>query len=414
MTELLPVGPAVAEMLPFIGFATDSASRKTLGMAAAATGWVAPEIREGGLDVAIAHVAQAVAPAFLVIDLTGSAAPLAQVDALADMCAEGTRVLAIGTRNDVNLFRGLRALGVSDYLLKPLEQDLLAQSLAAAMTDREAAPVIAPGRAARGTVVAVMGARGGVGSTAIAISLAHLAAARANTMLLDLDLQGGTVALDLEAPRAASLAAILESPERVDDTLVDGAASPHTLGFRILAAEEPLERQFVVRPESVQALLSRLAATYELVLVDLPRRLDRTVRTVLRTADRVVLVTNASLAGLRDARRLLALASGLRAGQQPLIVMNRLGAGRGEVADADFEAMLGARVDARIPEVPAIAAKAIASATALSAAATGRRPAAAMARLLDQILPVAAGGAASPANRKRRWGSLLARVRAQP
>jgi pilus assembly protein CpaE len=409
MTELLPVGPAVRELLPFIGFATDPASRKTLGMAAAASGWAAPDIREGGLEAALAHVARKPAPAFLVVDLTGCDAPLAQMDALADLCPEGTRVLAIGNHNDVHLFRGLRSIGVSDYLLKPLDTESVAASLSLAMADGLSGIEVAALRPDRADVIAILGARGGVGTTSIAISLAHLAAKALRVMLLDLDLQGGTVALDLEAPRAAALTGILESPDRLDDTLLDGAAAAHPLGFRILAAEEPLERQIAVRPESVQALLSRLSGTHELVLVDLPRWLDRTVRTVLRTADRVVIVTCPTLAGLRDTRRLLALVSGLRAGQAPLVVLNRVGASKAEMAPEDFEGALGSAVALTIPEAAAVAAKAAGSATALSAAAAGRTPARQLARLVDMVVPTPAV-AAMPLARRAGWPAWLPRL----
>lgn len=409
MTELLPVGPAVRDLLPFLAFATDPASRKTLGMAAAACGWIAPDIRDGGLDAALAHVAQAPEARFLVVDLTGCDSPLAQMDALADLCPEGMRVLAIGNRNDVHLFRSLRAIGVSDYLLKPLDTETVAASLAVAMGDAPAGPIARGHRPDRADVIAIIGARGGVGTTSIAISLAHLAARQARVMLLDLDLQGGTVALDLDVPRAVALTGILESPERVDDTLLEGAAATHSLGFRILAAEEPMERQVAVRPDSVQALLSRLAGTHELVLVDLPRRLDGTVRTVLRTADRVVIVAGATLAGLRDARRLIAFVSGLRAGQSPFVVLNRVGAGKAELAPADFEASLGAPVSVVIPEAPALAAKAIGSATALSAAASGRALAHALARLAALLVPAAEEGT-SAMTRAPRWPAWMPRI----
>jgi pilus assembly protein CpaE len=410
MTELRPVGPAVAEQLPFLGFARDAESRKALGMAAAARGWAAPDIREGDLEGAQAAVARASAPVFLVIDLTDCPAPLGAVDALADLCPEGTRVLAIGTHNDVQLYRGLKQLGVSDYLLKPLDAPALEGAIAEALADRGQAGRQGARAPHKGEVLAVIGARGGVGATALALSLAHLSAAGGNrTMLLDLDLQGGTVALDLEAEPVAGLLAILESPDRVDGQLLESLARAHRLGFRVLAAEEPVELQPKIRPESVLALLATLVATHDLVVVDLPRRLDRTVRSVLRNADRVLVVTSLSLAGLRDTRRLAGLLAGLRAGQRPLLVANRVGASRAEVALADFERGLEAKIDLLVPDAPAAAARAAAAALPLSAAAGKARPAGALAQLAALAAPAAAQPPA--ARRARPWARLVALAR---
>ncbi len=409
MTDLRPVGPAVAEQLPFVGFVRDAPSRKAIGMAAAARGWAAPDIREGNLEAAQAHVATMVAPAFLVIDLSDCPAPLGAVDALADLCPEGTRVLAIGTQNDVQLYRGLKALGVSDYLLKPLDPAALEEAIAEAHLEGGQGPRPASRKPHKGQVVAVIGARGGVGATAMALALAHLAAGSGQrTMLFDLDLQGGTVALDLDVEPVSGLRAILESPDRVDGQLLESLARVHALGFRLLAAEEPAEMHIKIRPESVLALVATLSATHDLVVVDLPRRLDRSVRSVLRTADRVVAVTSLSLAGMRDTRRLAALLAGLRAGQRPLIVANRVGASRAEVALADFEQALDGRIDLLVDDMPAVAARAAAGAVPLSAAASGGRSAESLQRLAGLVAPAA--GVVEEAAPRSLWGRLRALV----
>lgn len=409
MTELLPVGPPATRQLPFLGFATDAESRKALGMAAAACGWAAPDIREGGIEAAEAHLAAAPMAALLVLDLSDCPAPLGAVDALAELCPPETRVIAIGTRNDVALYRGLRAIGVADYLLKPLDPGSLADAIRAALAEGATPATAGAVREGKGDVIAFIGARGGVGSTALAIAAAHLLATGregpAPVILLDLDLQGGTVALDLDTPPAEGLAAILASPDRVDDMLLESAASTHALGFRMLAAEEPTERQLKVQPESVQALLAALAAAHDAVVVDLPRRLDRAVRSVLRTADRVVVVTAPTLAGLRDARRLSAFLAGIRAGQRPVVVLNRAGAAPGQVPLADFEAALGGPVDLVVPEMPLVARQAAGAATAFSAVAGGRE-AEVLSGLARLLAPAAGPGAAGTAVRARRAGLL--------
>ncbi len=407
MSALLPLASPATEALRFVGFATDAPSRSMLAMAAAARGWLAPEIHEGGLDEAHAFIAATTAPAFLVVDLTGSAAPLAAVDALADVCAADTRVLAIGTTNDVALFRGLRALGVADYLLKPLDAAVLAASFDAALAVlplEAASPLVAPAHKAE--VIAFVGPRGGAGVTSVALSAAAVLAEGGDrrVVFLDFDLQAGTAALDLDAETSPGLAALLESPDRVDQVLVEAALKPHPLGFSLLTAEEPMDQMLRVTPDAVQALLVALGSEADAIVIDLPRRLDRAARAVIRTVDRVVIVTPMSLAGMRDTQRLLRFITGVRAGQRPMVIANRQGEFAAEVALADFEKGIGGKVDIRLPYAPRVAARAAEKATALVQAGGTSALATQLRKVGAALLPASAAvGQRDWNDRLRRW-----------
>ena len=133
---------------------------------------------------------------------TGTDDPIAAVNALAEACDIGTRVVALGTVNDVTLYRELRALGVDDYLIKPVTPDQLETALA------HTAPRPAPGTTdAEGPaeLYLMCGVRGGIGASTVALNVAWVLAHEwdRRVALADLDLQFGTAALslDLESPR---------------------------------------------------------------------------------------------------------------------------------------------------------------------------------------------------------------------
>lgn len=390
MTELLPL-VGVSDVPTFLGFATDDHSRQMLQMAAAARGWVGAEVHAGGVDAAQEHIAANGSPAFLVIDISDSAAPLHSVDALANICSSGTRVIAIGTRNDVALYRGLRALGVADYLVKPLDVADVGDAIGNALG--ESSGLAVGHHAETAETIAVLGARGGAGTTSIALSLAHLLGTTGRRVVFfDLDLQAGSATLDIDSEPSPGLAALMESPDRVDQALVDAALRPHRLGFSLLSAAEPLDRPVRATPDAVQAVLAALAKVGDTIVVDMPRRLDRAGRTLLRTADRVIIVTPMTLAGLRESQRLGAFITGVRAGQRPLFVANRIGETGAEVSMADFEHVVGARPAIALPYQPRLARRAAERATALSVAAE-RTP---FAGLLASLAALAAGPMASP------------------
>jgi pilus assembly protein CpaE len=380
----------------FIGFATDADSRQAIAMAAAAQGWAAPDVREGGLEAAHAFLSSEPAPAFLVIDLSAARAPLPAVDALADVCAAETRVLAIGTQNDVELFRGLLALGVGDYLLKPVDM----KEIGAALDRMMERPPEGQGRtgasARQATVAAFLGSRGGAGATALAAAAAScLARSGQRVALIDLDLQGGSLALDLASDPSPALLQILEAPDRVDPVVVEQALRPHPLGFRLLAVDAPIEAVPTMEGDALMALVAATMEMADVVVLDCPRWLDRTRRAVLRMVDRVVIVTPPTLPGLRDTRRVARLMQSLRAGQQPLLVGNRVGASAAELSRADFQQGLGQALDLWLPEEAAAARHAAERGLTLHEGAS-RRLAAGLHRLADSLVPQEAPSVETP------------------
>lgn len=354
----------------FVGSATDPASRQAIAMAAAAHGWVDPEIIEGGLENVHAQLATGPAPGFLVLDLSSTKAPLPAVDALADLCDPETRVIAIGTQNDVRLYRGLRALGICDYLLKPIDHQQMVAAIEAALATANGLPASETAGEARAPVVALVGTRGGAGCSALAASVASLCArAGKRTVLIDLDVQGGSLALDLDCEASPAIAQLLQSPERVDPLVIGQALKPHREGFRLLASDAAIETSLILEPDAVLALVSAAAADADIVVIDMPRWLDRSRRAVLRTVDRLAIVTPLTLAGLRDTRRMSGLAAGLRAGQRPLVVASRVGAFAAELDCDAFVDCLEAPIDWLVPEVPEAARRATEAGATLASVA---------------------------------------------
>src|SRR5262249_33484333 len=127
---------------------------------------------QGRLDLALSQLQNGRMPALLVLDVSGSPTPLAEISAAVSAAAGVMRVLALGDVNDVKLYRELVAAGAVDYLLKPLDPDALGAAIADAV--HSAQPVAGPSRSGR-TLVFV-GARGGVGATTAAVSTAWLLA----------------------------------------------------------------------------------------------------------------------------------------------------------------------------------------------------------------------------------------------
>ncbi len=342
---------AGGETVELLGFLRDDDSRRVLGDWAAVHGWPLEHLKDGGAEEALLAVEAGLRPRLLVVDLDGLDDPEELCRALS-LQAEGATLIAVGSVNDAVLYRGLLRHGVSDYLVKPLTPSLLEE----AARQRPAAapgpsPEAAPAR--RGRVSLFVGLRGGVGTSTLAVNTAWALAheRKARTALVDLDLHFGIGALALDLEPGRGLREALENPQRMDVFLLLSAGVNASETLCVLGAEEPLETPSWFDDQALVALLDELAGSFDQIVVELPRHLMASHREALLRADDLVLVSDLSLAGVRDGGRALQLLRGLGREAAPLLVAGRVGKGRpAQVDRASFERSVGARLTAVIPE----------------------------------------------------------------
>jgi len=367
-----------------LALVADEVTREAASRAAAQLGWTDVSVQPGGLAKAARSIEPTKPPSVLLVDLAEEADPDIAIGELAKRCGPQTRILAIGSVNDVSLFRRLAARGVFDYLVKPVSSELLCDALRRAVSGETESTD--PKR--RGRVHAFIGARGGVGTTTLALGVAWVLTQeqKLQSAIIDFDLHFGNLALSLDLEPGRGLRQALEHPERTDSLLLASAMVKSDERVPILAAEESLEDMIRFEPAGAHALLAALAQDYDCLIVDVPRSLDGAARHVLATADSTVIVTDLSLAALRDAFRLTALIKSLGANSTPIIVGSQVGAlHRGEIGRTEFERGLGASLDFSIPFDPKAARAMAVSGKALPSAETASRAAAEMRRIAVRL-----------------------------
>ena len=141
-----------------------------------------------------------------------------------------------------------------------------------------------------GQVTAFIGSRGGVGTTTVAVGCAWLFAEEygERTVLLDLDLHFGTVALKLDTEPGGGLCEALEQPSRIDSLFIERATVKVTESLRVLASETSAEQHLVVDAGAIDMLFYELRRKFTRVVVDLPRGATLVQRVVLAAASHVV------------------------------------------------------------------------------------------------------------------------------
>lgn len=316
------------------------------------------EVCEGGIETALRVLNQSQSPDLLILDISDTSSPIEDIKAVRGMIDRGTTIIAIGEQNDVSLYRALTGAGVNDYLIKPVTSTDLRRALLTSSNDSKPETV---DNTPRGRVAIVVGTRGGVGASTIAVNAAWICANDfdARTVLVDLDLHFGTAALALDLEPGHGLRDALCNPDRIDGLFVASALVHDGDNLFVLGGEEPIDEPVPLRSDAINFLMTELQQSFEMIVVDLPRNVLTSDPGLLAVAHTVAVVTDLSLAGLRDAVRIRAIVRKAAPEAKLQFIVNRAGLHRrAEMTQADFERNLEDKVAFVVPEDPKAAANA--------------------------------------------------------
>src|SRR5512134_1486606 len=213
------------------------------------------KIQMGGMAAAIEAYRSAPTPNVIILETESRTNVLAGLDQLASVCDAGTRVVVIGRVNDVALYRELVRRGVSDYVLAPVNALDVVRSVCNLFSAPEAKAV--------GRIIAIVGAKGGVGASTIAHNVAWAIARdlALDSVVADLDLAFGTAGLDFNQDPPQGIADAVFSPDRVDAAFVDRLLSKCTDRLSLLAAPATLDREYDITPEAFEPVLDTLRSS---------------------------------------------------------------------------------------------------------------------------------------------------------
>jgi pilus assembly protein CpaE len=287
----------------------------------------------GGAAAAVEAYRTAPTPNVIVLEAPASRdALLEELEELAQSCDAGTKVVVLGKHNDIGLYRQLMARGVSEYLVAPFGVVDFIQAISQLFATPGAKPL--------GRVVAVVGAKGGVGASTVAHNLAWALASLTEmaTIIADFDLAFGTAGLDLNQDPPQGVAEAVFAPDRVDTVLVDRLLSKCGDKLSLLAAPATLDRVLDFAEVSFDSLIDAMRASTPWIVLDVPHLWSGWARRILVSADDVIVVASPDLANLRNAKNLIDNVKGARLHDAaPRLVLNGVGMlKRPEIAAAEF------------------------------------------------------------------------------
>lgn len=334
-------------------------------------------VSPGGIGAAIRCFASQPTPDLLVIESQAEDdVLLSDLEALAGVCDPRTKVIVVGASNDIALYRQLMDSGVTEYLVGPVEPLSLIGAVMRLFQQEGAARL--------GRIFAFMGVKGGTGSSTIAQNVAWSLAQRDRKVLLvDMDLQFGTAALNLDIDSPAGFAEQLGDADRLDEGLLERLLFKRGPNLSVLAGATSSHHAAEPALEVVDRMLDLARATFPFVVLDLPHAWSPWVRRSLLAADEVVLTAAPELASLRNAQCLMDLLREARPNDaKPALVLNQVGMPRrAEIPPEKFASALKVDLAASIGFDPVLFSAAANSGQMIAEAS----PKAAAGRAVEQI-----------------------------
>src|SRR3954465_4026737 len=290
-------------------------------------------VQMGGIAAAIEAYRSSPTPNVVVQEFQGGGNELlAGLDALAESCDAGTRVIVIGHLNDIILYREMVKRGVSDYVIAPIGPIDIIRSVSGLFCAQDAKPV--------GRTLAIVGAKGGVGSSTVADNIAWAIArdVHLDAVVADLDLPFGTAGLDFNQAPPQGIADAVMSPDRIDTAFVDRLLSKCTDHLSLLAAPATLDRVYDFGAEAFDSTFDVLRATVPCIVLDVPHVWTGWAKRTLIGADEILIVAAPDLANLRNTKNLIDLLRASRPNDnRPQYCLNMVGVPkRPEIKAADF------------------------------------------------------------------------------
>lgn len=267
--------------------------------------------------------------------------------------APRTKVIMVSVQDDTQYLKQAFKAGAVDFVAKPVTSAELVAAIERAYMSIGPEPVAAPqpppgaGQmpmaggppsalypqmpVTEGFIITVVGFKGGVGKTTVAVNLAiGLAQAGKRTVLVDSNVQFGDVSVFLNTRGASGsynvthLGRVAADPSQLDPNDVESVLLPHESGLKLLIAPANPHEADEMTGDGLANLLVFLKQRYDYVVVDTAVTLDAVLDGAFQVADRVIAVVTATMPALKDAKILMTLMSDAAAMEKMIVVLNQV------------------------------------------------------------------------------------------
>ena len=364
-----------------VAFVNDPVSEQVIAKVIQEKTMAYAEAKQGSCRDAVEFLKQNRSPKILIIDISDSELPLGDIAKLKEHSTPNMNIIVVGSRNDVGLFRDLMNEGVSDYLVKPLNTNIIRKAVDDANGIKHGSIV------KTGKMMQFISSVGGAGSTTAVSNVGWILANKhfKRSLVMDIDFLYGTSNLMLDLKTENAYLDILESPDKIDDYFIETILRKHGNRLYYLGGLVDLVRGINVDIDAFEAMLDIIKRQFNYILIDSQREISPINRLCMDKTDVFIIMVEMSVASAQNTARLLEYLNTTQSKKKVLLVANKVGfSSGGALPKESFEQVVDRKIDYIMPldENLALAAANIGQPVAASGGSLG----AALEDLTDDIL----------------------------
>jgi pilus assembly protein CpaE len=279
-------------------------------------------LRSGSVPISISEMTANVQPDLIVVDGRNQHAyALAEIERLR-IAAPSVSIFMVAVEANPDLILQAMRAGANEFFAWPTSDKTFQEAIARATSRRNASPATRP----RATTIAFVGAKGGSGTTTVAVNCAVELArlSKRPTIIVDLKAGLGEVTLFLGVRSRYSLLDAMDNLHRLDSEFLKELVIKHKSGLEILAGSDHFDRPGASDATAIEQVMRLLAQQYDYIVIDAGSQLNLTTTAALYMSDTIYLVGNPDVPSVRNAQRLLDRIGQLGAcGERVRILLNR-------------------------------------------------------------------------------------------
>jgi len=277
----------------------------------------------------------------------------------------GAQVVMMSVQGESDYLRRSMLAGAREFLIKPFSGDELINSIHrvyqfSAATRRAmpsapppsavAMPASPPPRA--GKVIAVMGTKGGSGSSILAVNLAVALReeTRERVALIDGSFEFGDIGVLLNLPGSRTISEVAGENTDIDEELIDGLMPAHSSGIKVMLAPARPELAGLIKVDHIKRVLDILTKSYAYTVVDLWKSFQEATICFLDSADVIVLVATTDIPSIKNAKLFFELTEQLGYRSDKIFLVLNKEDGRSGISPKDIEASIKHPVGALVPK----------------------------------------------------------------
>lgn len=324
-------------------FVSDSVSERIFANVIAEVGFEDVLIYQGSIENARIYLKENKSPKVLVLDVSGREMPVRDVAMVSELCEPSVNIIVVGEENDVGVFRKFLSIGVRDYLIKPLNLNLVRETFGSVLLDKTGFRNL--NIAKGGKVVGFVSATGGAGATTFATNYAWAMASinEKKTVLVDMNFYSGDTNLILDVTfNDESFVSAMGDVEKIDEFFIQTFVRQLEKKLYYLGYNEQIGNSVEIPQESITKLVNVMQENYNYTVLDLDPNVVDFFMPATQECDYLYIVSELTISSAREAAKLYDFLTKQQGRQNVSVILNKVGiARRGALSKEAFEKVLG-------------------------------------------------------------------------